>query len=78
MKSMTTPEMESTVKALLASGKGILAADESFSTIEKRFTAFDIAARARPLVLIGGSGDGPSAPSPGFIDDAPEGAYATA
>ena len=40
--------------------------------------AFDIAARARPLVLIGGSGDGPSAPSPGFIDDAPEGAYATA
>ena len=34
--------MESTVKALLASGKGILAADESFPTIEKRFKAFDI------------------------------------
>ena len=40
---MTTPVMESTVKALLATGKGILAADESFPTIEKRFKAFDIA-----------------------------------
>jgi hypothetical protein len=42
--------------------------------------AFDIAARAWPLgcVPIGGSGDGPSAPSPGFVDDAPEDAYATA
>jgi fructose-bisphosphate aldolase class I len=34
--------MESTVKALLASGKGILAADESFPTIEKRFKALNI------------------------------------
>ena len=34
--------MESTVKALLASGQGILAADESFPTIEKRFKAFKI------------------------------------
>src|ERR1035437_8572484 len=33
----TTPSMESTVAALLASGKGILAADESYPTIEKRF-----------------------------------------
>ncbi len=39
---MTTPAMESTVQALLASGKGILAADESFSTLEKRFKALDI------------------------------------
>jgi hypothetical protein len=29
--------MESTVAALIAPGKGILAADESFPTIEKRF-----------------------------------------
>jgi fructose-bisphosphate aldolase class 1 len=29
--------MELTIAALLASGKGILAADESFPTIEKRF-----------------------------------------
>jgi fructose-bisphosphate aldolase class I len=34
--------MESTIEAILASGKGILAADESFPTIEKRFKAFDI------------------------------------
>ncbi|HXT41108.1 MAG TPA: class I fructose-bisphosphate aldolase [Candidatus Angelobacter sp.] len=34
--------MESTVKSLLASGKGILAADESFPTIEKRFEALNI------------------------------------
>ena len=31
--------MESTVEALLSTGKGILAADESLSTIEKRFKA---------------------------------------
>jgi len=30
--------MESTIKALLAAGKGILAADESGPTIESRWT----------------------------------------
>jgi fructose-bisphosphate aldolase class I len=39
---MTAPALESTVKSLLASSKGILAADESFPTIEKRFKALDI------------------------------------
>lgn len=39
---MTAPAMASTVEALLASGKGILAADESFPTIEKRFKALNI------------------------------------
>ena len=34
--------MESTVTALLAPGKGILAADESFPTIEKRFKALNV------------------------------------
>jgi fructose-bisphosphate aldolase class I len=34
--------MQLTVAALIASGKGILAADESFPTIEKRFRALDI------------------------------------
>ena len=34
--------MESTIAALLAPGKGILAADESFPTIEKRFKKLDI------------------------------------
>jgi fructose-bisphosphate aldolase class I len=34
--------MESTVADLLVMGKGILAADESFPTIGKRFAAFDI------------------------------------
>ena len=39
---MTVHTMESIVAALLASGKGILAADESFPTIEKRFKALNI------------------------------------
>lgn len=39
---MTAHTMESTVAALLASGKGILAADESFPTIEKRFRVFNV------------------------------------
>ncbi len=39
---MTAPALESTVQSLLASGKGILAADESFPTIEKRFKALNI------------------------------------
>lgn len=39
---MTTSELESTVHSLLASGKGILAADESFPTIGKRFKALNI------------------------------------
>jgi len=34
-----TSQMESTVEGLLSSGKGILAADESLPTIEKRFKA---------------------------------------
>ena len=33
------PELESTARALVASGKGILAADESVPTITKRFKA---------------------------------------
>jgi len=36
-------EMNATVASLLAPGKGILAADESFPTIGKRFAALDIA-----------------------------------
>jgi fructose-bisphosphate aldolase, class I len=40
---MAAPAMESTVAALIASGKGILAPDESFPTIEKRFKALNIA-----------------------------------
>ena len=39
VRLMDAPTMESTVAMLLASGKGILAADESFPTIEKRFKA---------------------------------------
>lgn len=39
---MTAPNMDSTVAALLAAGKGILAADESFPTIGKRFASFEI------------------------------------
>lgn len=41
---MAATAIESTVAALVASGKGILAADESFPTIEKRFKALNISA----------------------------------
>ena len=39
---MTTSGIESTIRALLGPGKGILAADESFPTIGKRFKALNI------------------------------------
>src|SRR5215475_7435833 len=39
---MNSPEMESIARSLVAEGKGILAADESFGTIEKRFKAINI------------------------------------
>jgi fructose-bisphosphate aldolase class I len=39
---MDRSKLEETARALVAPGKGILAADESFSTIKKRFTALDI------------------------------------
>ena len=39
---MDTHSLQSTIVALLTSGKGILAADESFPTIKKRFAAFDL------------------------------------
>ena len=40
---MKTKTLEETIEALLAPGKGILAADESFPTIEKRFKELGIA-----------------------------------
>ena len=39
---MTTSAMESTIQALLAPGKGFLAADESLPTIGKRFKELNI------------------------------------
>ncbi|HEX9692167.1 MAG TPA: class I fructose-bisphosphate aldolase [Gemmatimonadales bacterium] len=39
---MTDDSLQSTARALVAKGKGILAADESFPTIEKRFKKIDI------------------------------------
>ena len=39
---MTATTMASSAHALVASGKGILAADESFPTIEKRFKALNV------------------------------------
>ena len=39
---MKTNPLATTVQALLASGKGLLAADESFPTIAKRFQEFGI------------------------------------
>jgi fructose-bisphosphate aldolase class I len=39
---MNESQIESTIAALLVSGKGILAADESFPTIGKRFAALNI------------------------------------
>ena len=42
MRMAVTSQMESTVEALLCRGKGILAADESLPTIEKRFRALGV------------------------------------
>jgi fructose-bisphosphate aldolase class I len=42
MKTELRSQLESTVTALIAPGKGILAADESFPTIEKRFKSINI------------------------------------
>jgi fructose-bisphosphate aldolase class I len=39
---MTSPELELTARALVAPGKGILAADESDSTIKKRFDSIEV------------------------------------
>src|SRR5215217_6241504 len=39
---MNVQELEKTARELVAPGKGILAADESFGTIGKRFEAFGI------------------------------------
>ncbi len=39
---MKTNPLASTIRAMLASGKGLLAADESFPTIEKRFVEYGI------------------------------------
>lgn len=39
---MNQTQLESTARALVAPGKGILAADESFPTIEKRFKSLNI------------------------------------
>ena len=39
---MTAQELEITARALVAPGKGILAADESHGTIEKRFKSIDV------------------------------------
>lgn len=36
------PALESTIQSILTTGKGILAADESFPSIAKRFASFDI------------------------------------
>ena len=39
---MNVGELEAVARSLVASGKGILAADESAPTIEKRFKAIDV------------------------------------
>ncbi len=39
---MNTQQLESTAREIVTEGKGVLAADESFGTIEKRFNAVDI------------------------------------
>jgi fructose-bisphosphate aldolase, class I len=39
---MNTLELRATAQAMVARGKGILAADESFGTIEKRFKSIHL------------------------------------
>src|ERR687893_49233 len=40
--AVTATDLETTAKALVAEGKGILAADESSGTIKKRFDSIDV------------------------------------
>src|SRR5688572_4273737 len=40
--TVNAPELELTARALVAPGKGILAADESDGTIKKRFDSIDV------------------------------------
>src|SRR6202165_1891338 len=42
MATMTKTDLEATAQALVAEGKGILAADESDGTIKKRFDQIDV------------------------------------
>ncbi len=42
MATMTEHDLETTARALVAEGKGILAADESSGTIKKRFDSIDV------------------------------------
>jgi fructose-bisphosphate aldolase class I len=44
--TMPDPGMRATVATLLAPGKGLLAADESFPTLEKRFAALNLSSTA--------------------------------
>ena len=61
---MNVGELEAVARSLVASGKGILAADESSPTIEKRFKAIDLPSteenrrgdRERPFTPPGGWG----------------------
>jgi fructose-bisphosphate aldolase class I len=46
--SMSTTALESAARMLVAPGRGILAADESHSTIEKRFSSTASRTRKRP------------------------------
>ena len=39
---MITEELASTIEAIAVSGKGILAADESTATIQKRFDSINV------------------------------------
>jgi fructose-bisphosphate aldolase class 1 len=46
---MNRSELESVARELVAAGKGILAADESFPTIEKRFKSVNVSSTQRAL-----------------------------
>jgi fructose-bisphosphate aldolase class I len=45
---MNATNLETTARSLVASGKGILAADESTPTIAKRFEAVGLTSRSSP------------------------------
>ena len=50
---MSTDSLEETVQALVAPGKGILAADETVGTITKRFESLGIASTKDSRALTG-------------------------
>jgi fructose-bisphosphate aldolase class 1 len=52
-------DLRDTARSLVAAGKGILAADESDGTIERRFDSIGVESTSRTVALTGSSSSAP-------------------